>query len=47
MKALIHEQIIDGAVRPLHILEPEIFADNEKKAAASARKRFFHIPMKR
>lgn len=31
MKMLIHEQYIDGAVHKIHLSEPYIFADNEKR----------------
>ena len=31
MKMLIHEQDINGAVNKIHISEPEIYVDNEKK----------------
>ena len=31
MKMLIHEQVIDGVVRKIHLSEPEIYVDNEKR----------------
>ena len=31
MKQLIHEQYIEGALKRLHLSEPEIYVDNEAR----------------